>query len=332
MSVNPDEDYAGQLRTMQQMGFTDITANRKSLQLTQGKMQLAIDLLVSNESTLEVDEPYNGHSLNYTHVSQASAGAKALDDGTSMLIGMGFNHGMVTEALSRSNGNIQDACEMLMDAVAANPAISSGSGDDISKNSFNRSMSNGSNLNNQSYTPPSMSMSNLNNRSYQNPFNHSLSNVTQSSMSNLNNQSLNNPSSMSNLNNQSSMSNVNNQSYTPPSMNSNVSRNEYNHQSQTSFGDSSKPFSYTGGNALPKQTSLNHSMYNGANAMDSAGQSIYATGDTSRTQDRYSVLSNANANITQSVFNAPPPKQAVNPFREESIIAEFDPFSDSHKV
>ncbi|KAL2915785.1 Protein gts1 [Polyrhizophydium stewartii] len=48
-SINPNEDFAGQLKVLASMGFTDMPLNRRALRQSMGRVNQAIDLIVAGE-------------------------------------------------------------------------------------------------------------------------------------------------------------------------------------------------------------------------------------------------------------------------------------------
>jgi hypothetical protein len=112
--IHPNEDYAGQLNTMQAMGFGDLDLNRKALARTDGKMQLAIDLIVSGDVDAALPPKRSSVPSIPRQLSEKDVKRTRLSE-------MGFGAYEINMALEATGWDIEAATIYLLESQQSNP-------------------------------------------------------------------------------------------------------------------------------------------------------------------------------------------------------------------
>ncbi|KAH6565089.1 hypothetical protein BASA62_007470 [Batrachochytrium salamandrivorans] len=137
-----EEDFAGQLRVLQSMGFSDIQTNRCALKQSMGRINDAIELITTGTVNMNPNLPgqtRQHHALNQNIASPTTGGASAFNSNTQpiarsgplyifpvldmakqqavlQLADLGFtDEGKIRHALHKAKWDVQAAAEFLVE-------------------------------------------------------------------------------------------------------------------------------------------------------------------------------------------------------------------------
>ncbi|KAJ3233596.1 SPARC- modular calcium-binding protein 2 [Chytriomyces hyalinus] len=120
--------FAGQLKVLVSMGFTDTTKNLKALKRAKGGIDASVEILLSNPSSSETRAPVEKNqrqaSATKTSVSSKQELSKTLESALQFLEGMGFSDQADNlAALKKAGGNVDQAVTILMNAPPKSTSV-----------------------------------------------------------------------------------------------------------------------------------------------------------------------------------------------------------------